>query len=150
MVNRKLFVIFFWKKELEKILDLFCLFCIERFLYRKRCFFSRENQNKLLYIMFVKKGDTFSDFDTMTDRLVAEILHHIETSGLNPTKVSFIGHSLGTIIIRSALTRPQLRPLLPRLHTFLSLSGPHLGTLYNTSGLVNAGKIENFKSFLVF
>lgn len=75
----------------------------------------------------------------MTDRLVAEILHHIETSGLNPTKVSFIGHSLGTIIIRSALTRPQLRPLLPRLHTFLSLSGPHLGTLYNTSGLVNAG-----------
>ncbi|XP_011297997.1 protein FAM135A [Fopius arisanus] len=85
------------------------------------------------------QGDTFSDFDTMTDRLVEEILHHIETSGLNPTKVSFIGHSLGTIIIRSALTRPQLRPLLPRLHTFLSLSGPHLGTLYNTSGLVNAG-----------
>ncbi|XP_043467722.1 uncharacterized protein LOC122501972 isoform X2 [Leptopilina heterotoma] len=85
------------------------------------------------------EGDTFSDFDTMTDRLVGEILHHIEISGLNPTKVSFIGHSLGTIIIRSALTRPQLRPLLSRLHTFLSLSGPHLGTLYNTSGLVNAG-----------
>ncbi|XP_046751681.1 uncharacterized protein LOC124414701 isoform X1 [Diprion similis] len=85
------------------------------------------------------QGDTFSDFDTMTDRLVSEILHHIESSGLNPSKVSFIGHSLGTIIIRSALTRPQLRPLLSRLHTFLSLSGPHLGTLYNTSGLVNAG-----------
>ncbi|XP_020277568.1 uncharacterized protein LOC109851674 isoform X3 [Pseudomyrmex gracilis] len=85
------------------------------------------------------QGDTFSDFDTMTDRLVAEIIYHIESSGLNPTKVSFIGHSLGNIIIRSALTRPQMRPLLPRLHTFLSLSGPHLGTLYNTSGLVNAG-----------
>ncbi|XP_011692310.1 PREDICTED: uncharacterized protein LOC105452679 isoform X1 [Wasmannia auropunctata] len=85
------------------------------------------------------QGDTFSDFETMTDRLVSEILYHIETSGLNPRKVSFIGHSLGTIIIRSALTRPQLRPLLGRLHTFLSLSGPHLGTLYNTSGLVNAG-----------
>ncbi|XP_076169246.1 protein FAM135A isoform X3 [Ptiloglossa arizonensis] len=85
------------------------------------------------------QGDTFLDFDSMTDRLVCEILHHTVTSGLNPTKVSFIGHSLGTIIIRSALTRPELRPLLPRLHTFLSLSGPHLGTLYNTSGLVNAG-----------
>ncbi|KAG5336661.1 F135A protein, partial [Acromyrmex charruanus] len=85
------------------------------------------------------QGDTFSDFETMTDRLVSEILYHIESSGLNPRKVSFIGHSLGTIIIRSALTRPQLRPLLSRLHTFLSLSGPHLGTLYNTSGLVNAG-----------
>lgn len=80
----------------------------------------------------------------MTDRLVAEILYHIESSGLNPRKVSFIGHSLGTIIIRSALTRPQLRPLLPRLHTFLSLSGPHLGTLYNTSGLVNAGKSDKY------
>jgi pimeloyl-ACP methyl ester carboxylesterase len=85
------------------------------------------------------QGDTFSDFDTMTDRLVGEILCHIEKSRLNPSKVSFVGHSLGTIIIRSALTRPKLRPLLPRLHTFLSLSGPHLGTLYNTSGLVNAG-----------
>uniref|UniRef100_A0ABD2X663 DUF676 domain-containing protein n=1 Tax=Trichogramma kaykai TaxID=54128 RepID=A0ABD2X663_9HYME len=85
------------------------------------------------------KGDTFSDFDTMTDRLVAEILHHIESGGLAPTKVSFVGHSLGDIIIRSALTRPQLRGLVPRLHTFLSLSGPHLGTLCNTSGLVNAG-----------
>lgn len=96
------------------------------------------------------KGDTFSDFDTMTDRLVEEILHHIDTSGLNPTKVSFIGHSLGTIIIRSALTRPQLRPLLSRLHTFLSLSGPHLGTLYNTSGLVNAGKIQIKLFYLYF
>lgn len=76
----------------------------------------------------------------MTDRLVNEILQHIEISGSNPTKISFIGHSLGTIIIRSALTRSQLRPLIPRLHTFLSFSGPHLGTLYNNSGLVNAGE----------
>lgn len=85
------------------------------------------------------QGDTFSDFETMTDRLVAEILCHIELCGLNPTKISFVAHSLGTIIVRSALSRPQMRPLLNRLHTFLSLSGPHLGTLYNNSGLVNMG-----------
>lgn len=85
------------------------------------------------------QGDTFSDFETMTDRLVAEILCHIEVCGLNPTKISFVAHSLGTIIVRSALSRPQMRPLLNRLHTFLSLSGPHLGTLYNNSGLVNMG-----------
>ncbi|XP_030238256.1 uncharacterized protein LOC108651956 isoform X2 [Drosophila navojoa] len=85
------------------------------------------------------QGDTFSDFDTMTDRLVAEILYHIDSCGLNPARISFVAHSLGTIIVRSALARPQMRPLLPRLHTFLSLSGPHLGTLYNTSGLVNMG-----------
>lgn len=85
------------------------------------------------------QGDTFSDFDTMTDRLVNEILHYIDSNNIRPTRVSFVGHSLGNIIIRSALTRPQLKFLLPRLHTFLSLSGPHLGTLYNSSGLVNMG-----------
>ncbi|XP_058066122.1 uncharacterized protein LOC131215745 [Anopheles bellator] len=85
------------------------------------------------------QGDTFSDFDTMTDRLVAEVLFHIETYQLNPSRISFVAHSLGTIIVRSALARPQMRPLLSRLHTFLSLSGPHLGTLYNSSGLVNMG-----------
>jgi hypothetical protein len=36
------------------------------------------------------QGDTFSDFETMTDRLVGEILYHIETFGLvnNPFKNS--------------------------------------------------------------
>ncbi|XP_075225042.1 protein FAM135A isoform X2 [Lycorma delicatula] len=85
------------------------------------------------------QGDTFSDFDTMTDRLVGEILYHVDACGLNPSKISFIGHSLGNIIIRAAIARPQMKHLLPRLHTFLSLSGPHLGTLYNNSGLVNMG-----------
>lgn len=74
-------------------------------------------------------------------RLVHEILCHIETYGLNPTRISFVAHSLGTIIVRSALARPQMRKLLPKLYTFLSLSGPHLGTLYNNSGLVNMGNI---------
>ncbi len=75
-------------------------------------------------------------------RLVHEILCHIETYGLNPTRISFVAHSLGTIIVRSALARPQMRMLLPKLYTFLSLSGPHLGTLYNNSGLVNMGNVH--------
>lgn len=74
-------------------------------------------------------------------RLVSEILYHIDTCGLNPTRISFVAHSLGTIIVRSALSRPALRPILSRLHTFLSLSGPHLGTLFNSSGLVNMGEL---------
>lgn len=85
------------------------------------------------------QGDTFSDFDTMTDRLVSEIIHYLDMNTICPTRISFVGHSLGNIIIRSALARPQMKFILPRLHTFLSLSGPHLGTLYNSSGLVNMG-----------
>ncbi|KAK7898796.1 hypothetical protein WMY93_019649 [Mugilogobius chulae] len=83
--------------------------------------------------------DTFADFDTMTDRLLDEIIQHIQLYNLTIGKISFIGHSLGNIIIRSVLTRPRFRCYLPKLHTFLSLSGPHLGTLYNNSTLVSTG-----------
>lgn len=58
---------------------------------------------------------------------------------------SFVGHSLGNVIIRSVLTRPRFRYYLNKLHTFLSLSGPHLGTLYNNSTLVSTGKICTLK-----
>lgn len=55
---------------------------------------------------------------------------------------SFVGHSLGNLIVRSVLTRPRFKCYLSKLHTFLSLSGPHLGTLYNSSALVNTGEIK--------
>ena len=58
---------------------------------------------------------------------------------------SFVGHSLGNLIIRSVLAHNDFAVLLPKLYTFLSLSGPHLGTLYNNSGLVNMGKILDVK-----
>ncbi|KAM9307284.1 LOW QUALITY PROTEIN: protein FAM135B [Pholidichthys leucotaenia] len=85
------------------------------------------------------QADTFADFDTMTDRLLDEIIQHIQLYNLTIGRISFIGHSLGNVIIRSVLTRPRFRCYLPRLHTFLSLSGPHLGTLYNSSTLVSTG-----------
>lgn len=52
---------------------------------------------------------------------------------------SFIAHSMGCVLVRAALCSPSLAPYLSKLHTFLSLSGPHLGTVYNSSGLVNMG-----------
>lgn len=78
----------------------------------------------------------------MGDRLVTEILYYVDTVGLNPARISFVGHSLGNVIIRAALAKPRMKPLLGRLHTFLSLVGPHLGTLYNSSGLVNMGALR--------
>lgn len=85
------------------------------------------------------QNDTFADFDSMTDRLLDEIIQYIQIYSLTVSKISFIGHSLGNLIIRSVLTRPRFKYYLSRLHTFLSLSGPHLGTLYNSSALVNTG-----------
>ncbi len=89
--------------------------------------------------MLVFQGDTFSDFESMTDRLVDEILVHISNYSKPPVRISFVGHSLGCILIRSAISRPRMAHLVPSFHTYLSLSGPHLGTLYNNSGLVNMG-----------
>ncbi|XP_066121708.1 protein FAM135B [Saccopteryx bilineata] len=95
---------------------------------------------KLDFLMSEKNQmDTFADFDTMTDRLLDEIIQHIQLYNLSISRISFIGHSLGNIIIRSVLTRPRFRYYLNKLHTFLSLSGPHLGTLYNSSTLVSTG-----------
>ncbi|XP_044277529.1 protein FAM135A isoform X2 [Varanus komodoensis] len=85
------------------------------------------------------QNDTFADFDSMTDRLLDEIIQYIQIYNLTISKISFIGHSLGNLIIRSVLTRPRFKYYLSKLYTFLSLSGPHLGTLYNSSALVNTG-----------
>ncbi|MEQ2218570.1 hypothetical protein XENOCAPTIV_005067 [Xenoophorus captivus] len=68
------------------------------------------------------QADTFADFDTMTDRLLDEIIQHIQLYNLTIGRISFIGHSLGNVIIRSVLTRPRFRCYLPKLHTFLSLA----------------------------
>ncbi|XP_064254299.1 protein FAM135B isoform X3 [Passer domesticus] len=95
---------------------------------------------KLDFLMSERnQTDTFADFDTMTDRLLDEIIQHIQLYNLSISRISFIGHSLGNVIIRSVLTRPRFRYYLNKLHTFLSLSGPHLGTLYNNSTLVSTG-----------
>ncbi|XP_061597664.1 protein FAM135B [Cololabis saira] len=97
-------------------------------------------QSRLDFLMSERnQADTFADFDSMTDRLLDEIIQHIQLYNLTVGRISFIGHSLGNIIIRSVLTRPRFRCYLSRLHTFLSLSGPHLGTLYNSSALVSTG-----------
>ncbi|XP_056147629.1 protein FAM135A [Lampris incognitus] len=85
------------------------------------------------------QNDTFADFESMTDRLLDEIVQYIQIYNLTVSKISFVGHSLGNLIVRSVLTRPRFKCYLNRLHTFLSLSGPHLGTLYNSSALVNTG-----------
>ena len=33
------------------------------------------------------QADTFADFELMTDRLVAEIMYHIEMYGLSPSRI---------------------------------------------------------------
>lgn len=76
---------------------------------------------------------TFEDFNLMTDRLLEEFLSYMTTSLVRPSHISFIGSSLGNIVIRCLLTRPKMAPYLSKLHTFISICGPHLGAKHVNS-----------------
>lgn len=52
-------------------------------------------------------------------------------------RISFIGHSLGGLIIRSCLE--HLKEFSDKMYSFISLSTPHLGFLYNSSKIIDAG-----------
>lgn len=52
-------------------------------------------------------------------------------------RISFIGHSMGGLIIRSAM--PELQNYWGKFYCYMSFSTPHLGYLYQTSTLVKAG-----------
>ena len=95
---------------------------------------------KLDFLMSEHNQDsTFDDIELMTVQLIQEINDHIDNFGINPARISFIGHSLGNLIVRSTVSHENFKPFVSKLHTYLSLSGPHLGTLYNSSGLINMG-----------
>ncbi|KAF5399756.1 hypothetical protein PHET_06935, partial [Paragonimus heterotremus] len=85
------------------------------------------------------QSDTFAGFDSMRDNLAEELIAFINELDETPDRISFIGHSMGCVLVRALLLSPLFKPYLTKLHTFLSLSGPHLGTVYNSSGLVNMG-----------
>lgn len=75
--------------------------------------------------------------DQMGVDLAQEIETYIKDSKSKFNKISFIGHSLGGVIIRVALT--HLSQYKPYFFTFVSLSSPHLGCRQNKSSLVNIG-----------
>ncbi len=52
-------------------------------------------------------------------------------------RLSFIGHSMGGLIIRAAL--PHLSKYQNKMYTYLSLGSPHLGYQYSDSKLIEAG-----------
>ncbi|CAF3725517.1 unnamed protein product [Adineta steineri] len=84
-------------------------------------------------------SSTFDDIDIMVKQLVDEIDTHIERFGLKPQRISFVGHSLGNLVVRATVAHSRFERYRTLLYTYLSLSGPHLGTLFNSSGLVNMG-----------
>ena len=85
------------------------------------------------------EDQTEGDIMEMGLRLANEVKNYIQQfcplSCL--ARISFIGHSLGGVIMRAAL--PHLEEYKEKFYTYISLSSPHLGYLYNTNQLFNAG-----------
>jgi len=85
------------------------------------------------------EDDTECDIFAMGYKLSQEIQQHVREScpGSQLARISFIGHSLGGLIIRAAL--PYLDKFQDKMHGYLSLCTPHLGYMYKSSKIINAG-----------
>ncbi|OAY74027.1 Protein FAM135B [Ananas comosus] len=100
------------------------------------CLMSEANEDK-----------TSGDFREMGRRLAEEVITFLKKKmdklarygGCKDIKLSFVGHSIGNIIIRSALSESAMGPFLKHLYTYVSLSGPHLGYWYSSNSLFNSG-----------
>ncbi|KAL5789903.1 hypothetical protein ACOSQ2_004791 [Xanthoceras sorbifolium] len=103
---------------------------------------------KIEYLMSEANEDkTYGDFREMGLRLAEEVITFVKkkmdkaarSGNLRDIKLSFVGHSIGNIIIRSALAESMMEPYLRYLYTYVSISGPHLGYLYSSNSLFNSG-----------
>ncbi|KAL5973587.1 hypothetical protein ACLOJK_030240 [Asimina triloba] len=100
------------------------------------CLMSEANEDK-----------TSGDFREMGARLAEEVTSFVKrkmdrasrSGGYKNIKISFVGHSIGNVIIRCALTETVMAPYLKYLYTYMSVSGPHLGYLYSSNSLFNSG-----------
>lgn len=105
------------------------------------------------YLSESNQANTYDSIANMGKKLADEVLaimrfrfDHIthpelfdptsKDPNLSPVRISFIGHSLGGLIIRAAL--PHLRRFHSSLHAFITLGSPHLGCT-GTKFLVSAG-----------
>ncbi|KAJ9558892.1 hypothetical protein OSB04_013506 [Centaurea solstitialis] len=95
----------------------------------------------------VNEDKTSEDFRDMGLRLAQEIIAFVKkkmdkasrSGSLKDVKLSFVGHSIGNVIIRTALAESIMEPYHRYLNTYISLSGPHLGYLYSSNSLFNSG-----------
>lgn len=100
------------------------------------------------HVYIASSNDAYNEegIAAMANRLTSEIYSYcssklpflLEDNGGG--RVSFIGHSMGGLVIRKALESKTLRSIKDKLHTFVSLATPHLGTVYADSQVVSVGQ----------
>jgi Putative serine esterase (DUF676) len=91
----------------------------------------------LFLLSRANEGFTEGSLLDMGIRLSEEVKSFISSSNILIEKITFIGHSLGGLIIRASL--PYLSEFQNRFYSYISLACPHLGCLNNESILIDAG-----------
>lgn len=105
-------------------------------------------QNLVVFISEANEKHTEGSIQEMGQRLAHEVQSFISSlpEHIKVTRLSFIGHSLGGIIIRAAL--PYLQEFNKIMFSYFSLASPHLGCSTFSNKIVEAGlwiisKIKN-------
>jgi len=111
--------------------------------------------NANLHAYISTSNDDYNDegIHAMSERLVSEIQAYCSDKfpflleDNCDGRVSFIGHSMGGLVIRKALESKSLKYFRDKLYTYVSLATPHLGTVYSDSQLVSVGQwaLSKFK-----
>lgn len=82
---------------------------------------------------------TDEDIGVQGERLADEVMTYLSKSTLGPKieRISFIGHSMGGLVIRASL--PFFFEFRPRLHTLMTFNTPHLGFVEQSSAFIDTG-----------
>lgn len=94
----------------------------------------------ICHLSTANEQSTEGNIEEMGQRLSAEIDQFITSTckkGLG--RVSFVAHSLGGLIVRSALTQPAMKQYLSKLYTLVTLATPHCGYFMHDSSLLETG-----------
>ncbi|CAG9311896.1 unnamed protein product [Blepharisma stoltei] len=108
--------------------------------------------NTFLFSSVSNEENTDLSIEELGQKLADEVTVYIEEFlTYKPIgKISFIGHSLGGLIIRAAL--PLLSNYTSYMHLFMTLSCPHLGVIEGSNSVLKAGmwilkKVKKCPSF---
>jgi len=93
--------------------------------------------------------DTKDNIENLGMKLAREIKTYLKYNNLyEKVKISFVGHSLGGLIIRASLS--YLKKYKKCFHTFMTMGSPHLGCSSNrflvSTGMKIISKMKSQKS----
>eukprot|EP00762_Andalucia_godoyi_P000167 ANDGO_02389.mRNA.1 hypothetical protein len=91
--------------------------------------------------IFLPKSNEDRDHSSIAEmgQNLAQELHDFMRLRGEFDRISFVGHSLGALVVRASLASPLLENILFKLGVFVSLGSPHLGTNHLDNMIVGFG-----------